>query len=56
MRDNKQQRDLFHETSPSNRDLPEVDSDRVRAWLGELIMLVFEAKAHVRDQPEVTDE
>lgn len=56
MRDNKQQRDLFHETSPTKRDLPAVDSDRVRAWLGELIMLVFEAKAQVRDQLEVTDD
>jgi hypothetical protein len=56
MRDNKQQRDLFHETSPSKAQLPEVERDRVRAWLGELIMSVFEAKAQVKDRPEVRDD
>jgi hypothetical protein len=45
--DRRQQTDLFHEATPSDHRLPGVERERVKAWLGELIVSVWEEEARV---------
>jgi hypothetical protein len=44
IRENKHQKDLFLDMSPSERRLPEAEKGQVKALLGELMVSVLEAE------------
>jgi hypothetical protein len=54
--DNRYQKKLFLDTMPSAHRLPETDREKIKAWLGELIVSVFEAKPQALGRKEVSHE
>ena len=54
--DSRQQKDLFREANPSECRLPEVERQRIKTLLGELIVSVFEAEDQGMGIQEVRDD
>jgi hypothetical protein len=54
--DNRYQKKLCLDTMPSAHRLPETDREKIKAWLGELIVSVFEAKPQALGRKEVSHE